>query len=107
MYINNTLLLDKEQQRKIRKSDKYLKFIRDQPCVICGGYAEPHHVRNEPTIHYALRGGASLKPSDYMSIPVCREHHEECERSWEGFKERYNFQPLPIISLLLIRYLIK
>lgn len=39
--------------------------------------AEPHHVRDKSITPKRLRGGTGLKPSDYMSIPLCRECHSK------------------------------
>jgi hypothetical protein len=56
-----------------RKNEKYLEFIRKQPCVVCGAPAEVHHQRDNIPSEYA--GGMGLKPYDLLSIPLCRECH--------------------------------
>ena len=51
-----------------RESDpKYLKWIRSQPCVICGSsYTEAAHVGPR---------GFGLRCDDHQAIPLCPGHH--------------------------------
>jgi hypothetical protein len=53
------------------RNKKYLQWIQSQPCEICNGKSEPHHIRKE-------RWGAGMgqKPHDYVAIPLCRKHHD-------------------------------
>ena len=53
------------------KSKKYLDYIRNQPCVICGHKSEAHHVRK------SSNSGTAKKPGDYWCIPICTLHHSE------------------------------
>lgn len=60
----------KKKGNKKRKIDyKYLKFISEQPCMICGKQAEPHH---EPL---KKAYGTAFKGPDKETLPLCREHH--------------------------------
>lgn len=59
----------------MRKNKKYIDFIKEQPCIFCAKPAEPHHVRNLKHIPYEYSGGTGLKPSDFMCVPLCHEHH--------------------------------
>jgi len=54
-------------------NEDYLKWIRNRPCCFpfCGMPAEPHHFRRS---YYGA--GAGKKPSDYVTIPLCRTHHD-------------------------------
>lgn len=52
----------------IDRDSAYLDYIRSLPCAICGQDAEPHHVEG---------GGVALKGSDYLTVPLCRKHHDE------------------------------
>lgn len=52
---------------KVDRDSGYLNYVRTLPCVVCGGRAEPHHVEG---------GGVALKGSDYLTIPLCRKHHD-------------------------------
>jgi hypothetical protein len=49
---------------------KYLNFIRNKPCVICGRKAVPHH---ESISHR----GTGIKASDFETIPLCPECHRK------------------------------
>ena len=74
----------------------YLKFVKEQPCAICGGApCDAHH-----TVSVGAGG------SDYGAISLCRGHHQECHSV--GKK---TFQDLKGISFsdeiikLLIKYI--
>ena len=59
------------------RSPTYLKFVRSQGCLICGRQAEAHHVRRQ-----YWGAGIAQKPSDYVCIPLCADHHNtDVERS--------------------------
>lgn len=53
------------------KSAKYLKFVRNRGCIVCGWKAEAHHVRK------ASNSGTGMKPSSTWCIPLCKLHHAE------------------------------
>ena len=69
------------EQKRIR-SKEHLRFVAQQPCVICGRKpAHAHHVR------YAQPKGIALKVSDEFTVPLCAVHHDENhhtadERRW-------------------------
>lgn len=53
------------------KSEKYLKWVRNRPCAVCGNpESEPHHLR----LGFA---GIGQKSSDCLCVPLCRVHHDE------------------------------
>jgi Rad52/22 family double-strand break repair protein len=64
------------------RSKEHLRFVAQQPCVICGrSPAHAHHVR------YAQTRGLALKVSDEFTVPLCAVHHSENhatgdERRW-------------------------
>jgi hypothetical protein len=64
------------------RSKEHLRFVAQQPCVICGRTpAHAHHVR------CAQRRGLALKVSDEFTVPLCALHHSENhasgdERRW-------------------------
>ena len=60
-----------QKKKKPEKDNARLAFIRTLPCVVCGGYSEPHHLRT----HWNC--GAGQKPDDRFSIPLCRVHHRQ------------------------------
>lgn len=52
------------------RSPKHLRFIRSLPCLICFSSAsEAAHIR------MFTDGGASLKPSDNYTVPLCHRDH--------------------------------
>ena len=67
--------------KRIRSKD-HLRFVAQQPCVICGrAPTHAHHVR------YAQAKGIALKVSDQFTVPLCAIHHGENhstgdERRW-------------------------
>lgn len=53
------------------RSDKYIKWIKDQPCYICGrDGVDPHHI-----IGVGHLGGTATKAPDWATIPLCRQCH--------------------------------
>jgi len=69
------------QKNKRYQSEKYLKFIRSQPCIISGKQAEPHHVRINSN------AGTGRKPDDTYCLPLLRKHHQEWHRKGNGYME--------------------
>lgn len=71
------------------RDEKYLDWIRQQPCCICGDnvHVEAHHPRvgllnADP--------GMAQKASDKWALPLCGRHHRElhgmAEREfWAGY----------------------
>ncbi len=64
------------------RSKEHLKYVAQQPCVICGRQpSHAHHVR------FAQPRGVGLKVSDEFTVPLCAIHHHENhtvgnERQW-------------------------
>jgi hypothetical protein len=52
---------------KPERNEKYLAWIRRQPCLVCSH--RPCHA------HHAGRRHMGQKPSDYTAVPLCPEHH--------------------------------
>jgi hypothetical protein len=79
------------------RSKEHLRFVAQQPCVICGRTpAHAHHIR------YAQPRGIALKVSDEFTVPLCAIHHSENhgtgnERQW--WEER-KIDPLAIANVL-------
>lgn len=48
-------------------SKKYMQLIRSFGCIICERPAEVHHCRS--------MAGMGQKNSDFLTIPLCPEHH--------------------------------
>jgi recombination DNA repair RAD52 pathway protein len=78
--IDKSILALSEPKRV--RSKEHLRFVAQQPCVICGRTpAQAHHIR------YAQPRGLSLKVSDEFTVPLCAIHHSENhttgdERQW-------------------------
>ena len=79
------------------RSKEHLRFVAQQPCVICGRTpAHAHHIR------YAQPRELALKVSDEFTVPLCAIHHSENhatgdERRW--WHER-KIDPLAIAEQL-------
>jgi hypothetical protein len=69
------------EPKRIR-SKEHLRFVAQQPCLICGRTpSHAHHVR------FAQSRGLALKVSDEFTVPLCAIHHSENhstgdERRW-------------------------
>ena len=78
--IDKSILALSEPKRV--RSKEHLRFVAQQPCLICGRTpAHAHHIR------YAQPRGLSLKVSDEFTVPLCAIHHSENhttgdERRW-------------------------
>jgi hypothetical protein len=78
-----------KQRRQVDKD--YLKLIREKPCCVCFGVAEPHHL--------VTRGAGG---SDYHTVPLCREHHSELHRlGLLAFEGRYRLNLWRVAAFLL------
>jgi len=52
-------------------SEKYLAWIRKQPCIICGiPGAEPHHLKGAGGM-----SGTGMKAPDWATMPLCHPCH--------------------------------
>tara|TARA_R100000278_G_scaffold602_4_gene1367 strand:+ start:3886 stop:4158 length:273 start_codon:yes stop_codon:yes gene_type:complete len=83
---------------------EYLKYIKSQHCLICGGTpVDPDHLeaigmgnnRNKQT------------PKDFSCIPLCREHHQDRHgMGIKRFNEHYRIDVWKEAFKLLRRYFI-
>ena len=84
------------EPKRIR-SKKHLRFVAQQPCLICGrSPSQAHHIR------FAQPRGLALKVSDEFTVPLCAIHHTENhgtgdERLW--WQER-KLDPLKVAEQL-------
>jgi ERF superfamily len=85
--------------RRVR--DKvHLRFIAEQPCLICGRQpSDPHHLR------FAQSRGLAQKVSDEFAVPLCRAHHRELHRAGNevDWWARTGFEPTRIAHELWTR----
>jgi hypothetical protein len=67
--------------RPTRHSD-YLRFIRRQPCVICG------RTWGIESAHTGQRG-LGQKADDMLALPLCREHHRTGNTAYHKLGKRF------------------
>jgi hypothetical protein len=84
------------EPRRLR--DKaHLKFVAQQPCLICGRTpSDAHHIR------FAQPRALGRKVSDEFTVPVCRTHHREihCHGDEAAWWKRHSLEPLRIADRL-------
>ena len=56
---------------KIERSHGYLEYIHSFPCMICD--------KTPVDAHHVEKAGVALKGSDYITVPLCREHHSQID----------------------------
>lgn len=86
---------------EIFKDEKYLKYIRQLPCLVCSRPSESHHVWHS--------GGKKLS-NDYLAVPLCNSHHTMGGDSYhrlghDTFEKRHNLDLKDEIINLLCDYL--
>jgi len=60
------------------RSEKYLNWIRQQPCMNCGNStSEPHHIKG-----FGNFSGAGLKAPDFLTMPLCGNCHRLIHLFW-------------------------
>ncbi|EMU8997176.1 DUF968 domain-containing protein [Providencia rettgeri] len=76
-------------------SDEYLKWVKSQPCCVCGAIADDaHHL-----IGYG-QGGTGTKAHDLFTIPLCRIHHRELHKDPNGWEREYGSQIILLFKFL-------
>lgn len=84
------------QKTKPIRDEKYLAWIRTQPCVVCGSWpCQAAHQR-------LLSGNTGSKPCDFHTLPNCNachmaEHSKGVvtmwnERAWRKFKDKHELR---------------
>ncbi len=81
------------------RSEKYLAFIRLQPCIKpgCPNKSQPHHFKT---------GGEAIKCDDTETVPACPECHAEMELNQEQFCRLHGLDLYEIMVTLHIRFLV-
>ena len=83
-------------KKQTARSVEYLDYIQTLGCAICGQQAEPHH---------AETGGVGMKCSDYLTIPLCRQHHNEIHQIGKlTFQRKYGIDIKSIMKRLRMVY---
>jgi hypothetical protein len=69
----------RKPQPNLRRRVQHLAFLRQLPCVACGGAppSEAAHVRT------GTGGGTGMKPGDRYAIPLCAACHAQQHRVGE------------------------
>lgn len=86
------------QKTKVYRSERYLRFVRQQPCIVTGSV---------PTVaHHTSKAGMALKGSDYLTVPLKPELHSELHTiGQETFQRKYNIDFGTSIAHLLSVYI--
>lgn len=84
------------EKHKPGRSVEYLDYIRSQRCYAClrDSPSEPHHTQT---------GGTAMKGSDFSAIPLCHEHHRECQDGKSLFEQRHSI----VVSEAVEKYLVQ
>nr|WP_245210213.1 DUF968 domain-containing protein [Serratia fonticola] len=89
------LKIDPEPQQAFMKipkrhrwvNTKYLQWVKSQPCVCCGARADdPHHIIGHG------QGGMGTKAHDLLTIPLCRQHHDDLHRNMSRWEAEHGSQ---------------
>jgi len=85
-----------KRPKRIRWMDeKYLAWVKTQPCECCGMPSDDaHHL-----IGWG-QGGMGTKAHDIFAIPLCRKHHTELHNDPVKFEREHSSQPAMIIRVL-------
>ena len=77
------------QRRPRQHDEKYLRFIRSLPCVVCKDdtTTEAAHIRFSDASIGKFNAGVGAKPDDKFALPLCGDHHRQQhligdERTW-------------------------
>ena len=91
-----------QEQKYISKN--YIKYIKKQPCIVCGSMpCDPDHLEARGM------GGANRDGyKDYSCVPLCRIHHTERHQIGnKRFEDKYILNLWYDAFNLLRRYFIK
>lgn len=90
-------------KKKTPRNEKYLKWIRSQPCLLTGSEYDvvAHHVRHGNPC------GMGMKPSDYRCLPLRADIHSHLHSWKNGERDWYEFhgiEPAKSVNDLLVKY---
>jgi len=69
------------------RSRRYLDWVKQQPCVMCGAPADdPHHL-----IGVGHMSGMGRTAPDTMAMPACRQHHDEIHATPELWPQQWEW----------------
>ncbi len=73
------------KKKPTKEESEHISHVCSFGCMVCGGMAEPHHPRSFTTL------GMGQKASNWLVIPLCREHHTEVhQRMAAGGKSEHD-----------------
>ena len=84
------LLIDRPKRRR---DAEHLRFVANQPCLICSRTpSDPHHLK------FAQPKALSRKVSDEFTVPLCRTHHRQLHHGGDEVRwwNDMDVDPLPI-----------
>ena len=85
---------------KTERDKAYLEYIRTLPCSV-------RRCKHTPSIYHHVDGwGTGMKCSDYLTIPLCFQHHAEVHRGKKTFADKYHLDVYDIISTLAAEWLV-
>lgn len=86
------------------KDEKYLKLVRQLPCVVCGDdtTTEAAHIRFADRTVAKRQAGMAEKSDDKYALPVCGRHHREQHMANE--QEWWDEQGLDPVKTALALY---
>ena len=97
----------KPERTPRRHNEKYLKFIRTQPCCIClSSNVEAAHIRIGSLEHFKEYTGMAQKPDDCWSLPLCNRHHREQHAVGNELKfwSRYHIDPFALAIVYMKKF---
>ena len=72
---------------KAYRSRRYLDWVKQQPCVMCGALSDdPHHL-----VGVGHMSGMGMTAPDTMAMPVCRQHHDEIHKTPELWPQQWEW----------------
>ena len=86
-------------KRPRQHDEKYLAFIRQQPCCLCGDISDVQaaHLRIGSINDGKRETGMGEKSSDKWALPLCRQHHAQQHRMNEReFWASYGINPFAL-----------
>lgn len=76
-------------------SEKYLRWVKSQPCCICNSIADDaHHLIGHG------QGGIGTKSHDLFTIPLCRIHHDELHKDKTEWEREHGSQLVLLFQFL-------
>lgn len=99
LWVNNLspeYVAEVEQTKFRNKDESYLRYVRQQPCIVCGAYhSEAHHLKDREL------AGLGAKTPDYMAVSLC----SECHRNYMGSDSHITTEKVVRLAPYLFRKL--